>query len=275
MTREFSNLTVDDVRTIINTKHEKEFLLVDVRQPEEYRKMHIPGAVLVPLGHFKSQLENLPRDKELIFYCHSGRRSAAAAVLAGSSGLFTPDTVFNMKGGIIAWEGLRLQGAPDLKSFDFSGSMTENILQAMELEKGAERFYLQILDVIEESEVKDRVTVLAKAEEAHARKLYGAIPVKEGDFEDFDTLYQQLRGDVVEGGKGIELLLAFLDDSGMSPCRASIELALTIECTAYDMYRNLAEYCIDAELEALFLEIAQSEKAHITLAAEALAMCPQ
>ncbi len=274
MVTEYDELTVDQVRDVINMRHEKEYLLVDVRQPGEYKKVHIPGSVLVPLNHLQSQLANLDKEISTIFYCHSGRRSAAAALLAGSSGLFVQGEIFNMVGGLISWDGLTLPGVPNLRSFDFSGRVTANLLQAMELERGAERFYSIIVDQFTESEVKRNVELLARAEEAHARKLYESIPVKEGELDDFHKLYQQLEGKIVEGGKDIRSLLDYIDSHEQSPCRAALELALTIECTAYDMYRNLAEYSENSELEKLFVEIAQSEKEHITLAAEALALCP-
>ena len=101
------------------------------------------------------------------------------------------------------------------------------------------------------------------------------MPLKEGDLDSFEKAYHKLEGKIVEGGRGIELLLDYLDVSGLTLCQAALELALTIECTAYDMYRNLAAYSASDELEKLFLEIAQSEKVHITIAAEALALCSQ
>ena len=46
-----------------------------------------------------------------------------------------------MTGGILAWDGHLLPAVPNLKVFDLSGSDQEILLRAMDLERGAERFY--------------------------------------------------------------------------------------------------------------------------------------
>ena len=76
----------------------KPFLL-DVRQPEEYRSGHIPGARLIPLSTLHNRLRELPKNQEIICICHSGNRSASAArqlVKAGYSAM-------DLRGGLIAW----------------------------------------------------------------------------------------------------------------------------------------------------------------------------
>ena len=58
-----------------------EFVLVDVRQPEEYEVGHIPGARLIPLGELEERHGELEKDKKIIVYCRSGHRSMGAAIL--------------------------------------------------------------------------------------------------------------------------------------------------------------------------------------------------
>ena len=43
-------------------------LIIDVRTEEEYREVHILGAVSAPLGEFKSYLKSIPRDRPLVLY---------------------------------------------------------------------------------------------------------------------------------------------------------------------------------------------------------------
>lgn len=43
-------------------------LIIDVRSDEEYREVHILGAVSAPLGEFKSYLKSIPRDRPLVLY---------------------------------------------------------------------------------------------------------------------------------------------------------------------------------------------------------------
>ena len=78
-----------------------DFLLIDVREPQEYAAGAIPGAVLVPLGTVLdgSALADLPRDKEIVVQCQVGGRSLAAARVLRASGF----DASNLDGGILAW----------------------------------------------------------------------------------------------------------------------------------------------------------------------------
>ena len=79
---DFQNLTPEMLKKFINKHTESSYRLVDVRQPDEYETAHIPGAHLIPLPDLETRLYELPEDQDLIFYCHSGGRSAYAATLA-------------------------------------------------------------------------------------------------------------------------------------------------------------------------------------------------
>jgi adenylyltransferase/sulfurtransferase len=82
---------------------EREFVLVDVREPEEREIARIPGAVNVPLGRLRegaaAELAALPGQR-LVFHCMSGGRSAEARRLARAAGY--PDAV-HVAGGVLAW----------------------------------------------------------------------------------------------------------------------------------------------------------------------------
>lgn len=80
---------------------ERTLLLVDVREPAEYRTGHAPEAVNVPLGQVGSSLPALSRrETEIGFICRSGARSAIAVRTAARGGL----TARNVRGGMLAWE---------------------------------------------------------------------------------------------------------------------------------------------------------------------------
>src|SRR5207245_232533 len=61
--------------------------VVDVREPHEYTAGHVPGAKLIPVNSVYARREELPRDKNLIFVCAVGQRSALACELAAAAGL--------------------------------------------------------------------------------------------------------------------------------------------------------------------------------------------
>jgi adenylyltransferase/sulfurtransferase len=81
---------------------ERDFVLIDVRERNEWDIVSIPGAVLVPKGEFLSgkALEDLPSDKPIVLHCKSGVRSAE--VLAVIQGAGFSDAV-HVGGGVLAW----------------------------------------------------------------------------------------------------------------------------------------------------------------------------
>ncbi len=81
---------------------ERDFTLIDVREPNEFEINQIPGAVLVPKGEFLNgnALGDLPADKPIVLHCKSGVRSAE--VLAIVKGAGYADAV-HVGGGVVAW----------------------------------------------------------------------------------------------------------------------------------------------------------------------------
>jgi rhodanese-related sulfurtransferase len=62
------NMDPEQARAYINEHNEGEFTLLDVRQPGEYEKGHIPGATLVPIPKLTDSYENLDKNKPVIVY---------------------------------------------------------------------------------------------------------------------------------------------------------------------------------------------------------------
>ena len=74
--------------------------VIDVREPHEYSAGHVPGAKLIPVNTVYAKREELPRDKDLIFVCAVGQRSALACEMAAAAGL---TRLYNLEGGTDAW----------------------------------------------------------------------------------------------------------------------------------------------------------------------------
>ena len=81
---------------------ERDFVLVDVREPNEAEINHIPGAVLIPKGEFLNghALTQLPSDKQIVMHCKSGVRSAETLAIVKGAGY--ADAV-HVGGGVVAW----------------------------------------------------------------------------------------------------------------------------------------------------------------------------
>lgn len=95
-------VSVDDVRTRI-AGNGKEVVLVDVREKEEYREGHLPGAVSVPRGFLEMKMSTEVPDQnaEIIAYCQGGTRSLMAGVVMKEMGY---SNVVSMTGGFGAWK---------------------------------------------------------------------------------------------------------------------------------------------------------------------------
>ncbi len=90
-------------------------LFIDIREPVEFQRGHIPGAVHLPRGMLEFDLHNVvarnrknmnvpPEEQPIVLYCGTGGRSALAALTAEALGY---KDVKSMNGGIVAWAEAR------------------------------------------------------------------------------------------------------------------------------------------------------------------------
>lgn len=99
-----STISVRDLEGMLAAREsgEANFVLVDVREPNEWDISRIPGAELIPKGEFMmgDALSKLPQDKQTVIYCKSGIRSAEVLALVKAAGF--ADAV-HVGGGVSAW----------------------------------------------------------------------------------------------------------------------------------------------------------------------------
>ena len=80
-------------------------LLLDVREQNEFDEVHIGGSTFLPLSEFMGRYEaELPKDREVVVHCRSGKRSAQVTEFLIERGY---DAV-NVAGGLLAWEEAEL-----------------------------------------------------------------------------------------------------------------------------------------------------------------------
>ena len=268
----FKNLSVDEFKQYIDTLQEKDYMLIDVRQPEEYTQSHIPGAKLIPLMELQSRLVDLPSDMDIVFYCRSGARSRAAAVMAIGSAV-PLKKIYNLMGGIMAWDGKTLVDSPQVKLFDGIEEPADLLLKSMDLEKGALRFYAHVVEKYAGQPFVQIMAPMVKAERIHAESIYRYWEKIAESPRPFDELFEDLRGDILEGGQNLESVIRKFEAIEDNPCLQLIELALDIEYSAYDLYRTMADRTDDDKARNAFLTIAQVEKSHMQMLANAVDQC--
>ncbi len=84
-----------------------DIVLIDVRKPSEFVGGHLAGAINMDYfgADFYDQLEALDPSRTYLIYCRSGRRSIRACTLMINGGM-PPEQVYNLDGGIQAWDAV-------------------------------------------------------------------------------------------------------------------------------------------------------------------------
>lgn len=278
-------MSAEALQQYLASHREGSYELVDVRQPVEFHHGHIPGAHLLPLPELMHRLDAgevvpFPTDRAVIFYCHSGNRSRVAARQALASGRFSAP-VYSLDGGMLAWTGTALDGAPRLAALPLQGDVKTMLLAALDMEKAALMLYTA-LDAETHRAGQDAgcgadplTAQMVDMESAHARQVYQALVTHwgEGTPPDFETLFKKAGGDVLEGGRKLEELKPWVTKAMAQEdgCLSVAELGLEVEYAAYDLYRALARQARQAPelseeaaamMETIFLDLAQQEKQH-------------
>jgi len=259
----YEDVSVDEWMRFSESHHEHDYAVIDVRQPEEYAAGHVPGATLIPLGELVDRTEELTRLKgrTLLFYCRSGGRSSRAAGWA-SRALELPQ-VKNLSGGFMAWNGAALADFPRLKALPNTGDLQQLLRGALELEKGTHRLYELLASEYTSGSISSVIRSLASAEVAHGQAIHRVLGQLGGEgLEDFESLFASLPGELIESGESYEQVVEAAKRLGEQGELSILELALEIELTAYDLYRNLAARASDAKARAALEDLANQEKHH-------------
>jgi rhodanese-related sulfurtransferase len=74
--------------------------LIDVREPEEWALVRLPGAELMPVGQISAWSATLDAEQDLVLYCHHGIRSLHAAMYLAAHGFAR---VMHLRGGLDAY----------------------------------------------------------------------------------------------------------------------------------------------------------------------------
>ena len=77
-----------------------DFVLIDVREQYEFDEAQI-GGTLIPMGDVMDRVEEIPKDKQVVVHCRSGKRSAS--VINALEQNFGYTNLYNLHGGILAY----------------------------------------------------------------------------------------------------------------------------------------------------------------------------
>jgi len=191
-------------------------------------------------------------------------RSRAAAAILADAGL---EKVYNMQGGIAAWEGLVASGPPEsgMAHFGEAARPQELAMLAWMLEDGSRLFYVRMDEHLRDEDAKKLFQSLAHAEVSHEKtvaELYRGFTGGRAVEDDLPSG----RDDIMEGG--IKVAQALLWAKGKD-VTAILEFAISLETNAYDLYLKMGRR-LEGDARKVFLLLAEEEKKHLERLAELL-----
>jgi len=261
---EVKRIRPEEFKEILERDKRGQFVLVDVRQPEEYRAGHIPGARLVPLGELEARSGELEKDKKIVTYCRSGHRSMGAAILLCGLGF---EDVYTMDGGMLDWDFEILGGLPEERPELVTGKeeVGDVLMIALKLEKGSQEFYVRAVGKVKSQKTIEAFQLLAQIEEKHMKRIYdryGEVLGKD-KLPAFNVLRQKLSPEYVEGSIEINKALLRVEEREFRDEMEALEVALEKEYVSYDFYKRVAGVMTDGDTRDLLHELSWEERKHI------------
>ena len=251
----------EDAKEYMNRVAGDKFTLLDVRQPGEYESGHIPGAKLIPLPDLNDRVTEIDADKPTIVYCAIGGRSRVAAQMLAGKGF---KEVFNLTGGIKAWNSGKAIGNEELGLTLFSGkeSPEETLIVAYSLEEGLREFYLSLAPKVKNEDARRLFEKLSNIEVKHQDRIFDEYIKISGASMDRAEFGENLVFTAMEGGLTTEEYLD-LYQPDLEIEEEIISLAMAIEAQALDLYQRGAEQARTEKSKSVLMQIAAEERMHL------------
>jgi len=255
------SIDAEEAKRFMAEHKEGAYTLLDVRQPGEYETEHIPGAKLIPLPGLKDGLSQLDKQKPIIAYCAIGGRSLAAAQLLSGLGF---KEIYNLQGGIKAWQGQKAVGPQELNLDLVRGDETaaEMIALAYGLEMGLGVFYQSMIASAEDPELKALFTKLADIETLHKKRLLDLLAEIDPPGKNIQAYEADIRPTILEGGFQLDAFMQ-KNELFLHTVPDVLDLAMMLETQALDLYLRFADKSIDSQSRRVLFKLANEEKAHL------------
>ena len=256
-----TSVDTDQAKSYLSDKQVDDLTILDVRQPKEYEAGHIPGAVLMPLPELTDLMQRIDRTKPVMVYCASGGRSRMAAQLLSGQGF---DHIINVAGGFNAWTGgaAFLGEEKGLALFDGVTSVENALAVAYSLEAGLKDFYDAMAVKVDSDPARQLFHQLSQIEVKHQDRILEQYTELTGKPVTRDTFEARQVPEVLKGGLTTEEYANLLMPAYDSVTEI-IELAMSIEAQALDLYLRASEKAQNEAGKKALIQIANEEKVHL------------
>ncbi len=255
------SFNANEAKAFLNNKGGTAVTLLDVRQPEEYKASHIPGAKLIPVGDIGDRIDELDADKPTLVYCAIGGRSRVASQMLAGKGF---KEVYNLSGGIKAWNSEVAFGPQDQGIDLFSGDESPEamLLVAYSLEEGLRDFYLSMAKKTKEENARKLFDMLAEIEIKHQDRIFNEYIDISGAGITREEFSAKVVSPAMEGGLTTD---EYLDryQPDLENVTEVISMAMAIEAQALDLYQRASERATSEKSREVLLKIADEERSHI------------
>lgn len=255
------SMTPADLKKYRAEHPEGGYTLLDVRQPGEYQERHLAGAKLIPLPELPGRLGELNPREPVVAYCAVGGRSRAAAQLLQGQGF---QEVYNLEGGIKAWDGLAAQGPASrgLEILDPGEGPAQVLAAAYSLERGLADCYQALAQGTEQAELGRLYRRLAGFEDRHMDRLRQAWEQLTPEQREGVELDPPGPAPLMEGGWKVEEFVAGHLAANQEPAEA-VMLAMGLETQALDLYLRLAGRLELPASREVLQALGEEEKSHL------------
>ncbi len=165
-------------------------------------------------------------------------------------------------------------GAPEsgMAYFSPAADVEEIVGLAWAMEEGSKSFYQGVSQQFEnDREAGDIFHWLVAAEKNHEKNLLQTYESLTGEKPDFSELRSKfgdsLSGSVMEGGIPVKEALAWLQGKGVTD---SLELAMSLEVNAFDLYIKMGRTIEDEQAQQVFAKLSEEEQVHLKKLADLL-----
>jgi len=172
--------------------------------------------------------------------------------------------VYNLKGGMMAWEGLQTSGPMELNMDLVRGDEipAEMVRLSYSLENGLQKFYKNMQNRTKDNAIEALFSKLVQIEKSHKKRLVALYRKIEPDGNDLESWESEAGQGMMEGGFDIEGFTQqnepFLD----TPHHV-IDLAMMLEAQTLDLYLRFSQKTENAKTKEVLFKLADEEKAHL------------